>query len=178
LAHLLEVLEDERNERGIKMSMVDCRTFLPTKTFRNFVTAISVEMPEEASFEVKIRKINEQFQGINKEYIREDISTLRDAMSNEQLQPLNILKKQLEGFAEADQKSYTTNLSNIGLVKFPEEVENLIDSMELALCPVPADRAYSFGCISVGNVLTLTVTKTVTDDKIIENLVARLKNKE
>ena len=179
-AHLMEVLEEERNERGIDnpitgLSVVDCRTYLPTKTFRNFTAAVVIEMPEKASFEEKVNNINNTFKGIDAAYIQKDINTFCDAFQNKELQPLSVLKKQFADMAEAEQRCFTTHFSNIGLVKFPAEVEPFVDYMELVLCPIPGDRAYAFGCISVGNVLTLTVTKTVAGNKVIENLSDRLK---
>lgn len=180
MAHLFEVIAKERDAGGIKkpitaMMPIDCRGFLPSKSFRNFVTAKTIAMPENVDFKGKIKGLQEQLSGINTEFILKEINEeMRDMPADEDLPPIHVMKKEITEMTIHEYEYITTTFSNLGLVKFPIEAEAFIDFMDFTISQ--EGRPYSFGCISTGNVLTIAATASVTGDSIIENLKKRLED--
>ena len=177
LAHLLEAIAEERDGRGAKepiivMMPIDCRGFIPTKTYRNFVMAADITMPEAMGFAGKIACLGEQFQAVNQEFVQNEVDMAQSWYYKSRFLP-RLLKKALLRILESmESKSMTTTFSNIGLVRFPKEIEAFVDFMEFVISQ--DGWPYSFGCISHGNVLTITITASVTGDGIAESLTKRL----
>jgi len=179
LAHLFEVIAEERNSRNSQKTIsivvpVDCRAFFPTETLRNFVAGPIIHMPETQIFSEIIGGIQSQCANINSDLLQSKINEMQELEDTYQDMPLSDKKEIWKTIYEAQFEKSTTTFSNIGLVKLPSEIESHVASMEFVISPT--GQAYSFGCIAVGNVMTLSITSSVQENEIADKLKARLES--
>lgn len=57
----------------------------------------------------------------------------------------------------SDANGNTTELSNLGVVKLPEQIDNLDDRLEFAIS-LEQETSYYFSCVTMGDTLTLIAT--------------------
>ena len=177
LAKLFEIIASERDSREMfdpisVLMPIDCRSYLPNTTMRNFVTSKNMIMHETEDFTEKVKQINKQFAEIDPDTILNFIVAAQKVVRIIRFIPRSIKQFILKELYKISLKNITTTFSNIGLIKYPKEAEEYIDFMDFTLSQ--EGNPYSFGCISVGNTLTMTVTASVEGEDIVNELKARL----
>jgi len=70
LAHIFRAIARDRAARGSSepittMLPIDCRSFFPTETYRNFVAEETIVMPETADLAVMVQQLSQQFAKID-----------------------------------------------------------------------------------------------------------------
>jgi len=166
-----------RDEAPIIASIpMDCRSFFPTETMRNFVSAQTIRMPESEAIETMIEKIKAQFSNIDQDLIYEDFSSLQKMYQQTRYVPRKFKDLYMKRMQKKEASKYTTGLSNLGMISFPDSILNQIDFMEFSIDTV-GETPYYFSCITVGDVLTLKATIVVDDTILINELEKSLNQK-
>jgi hypothetical protein len=156
------------------MIPIDCRTFLPSKTLRSFVSGTTIIMPDSNDFHEIIQDIHEQFNKVNKYSVRRDISEYQVMYNKTRFVP-RVIKKifmKMIGYMEAS--SQTTGFSNIGLINLPDEITDKVRMFEFVI-NLEYNTPYFFSCVTVGNTLALTVTYKEEFIEFIDDLFMQVK---
>jgi len=175
LTHIFLAIAKERDESGnikpITSNIpVDLRSFFPTPTVRNFIgSSPNIIIQEAGEFAEISTQIRSQFEAITKSYLQGQINEFE--MSRKQLDsmPKWIRKLMLKFIMSQMYKETTTMFSNLGLVKFPKEIESRINYLDFNNSPI-ASLPYLFSCITFGKTLTLSITVTVEGEEIISQI--------
>ena len=158
---------------------VNMRKFYPSKTVRNFSMYCGIRIPIESisDNESMIAEINTQLtEKASKEKMQEMVTGAVKLVRSIRGIPLFIkqpLAKIVYGFMS--EKVDTTTLSNLGVVKFPPELAEHIESMD---CYIGAQLTNRLSCaiITSNNVATFSISKMTADStfeqKIYELLTA------
>lgn len=178
LACIFKGLAEERaingNTRPITaMLPIDCRSFLPSKTLRSFVSSRKIVMPETVDDAEMASQIKTQLDEINKESVLYEISKLQSMYNKTRYIPRiakNLFMKAREHF---EALGTTTGFSNIGLIKLPLKIENRVDMLEFAVS-LDQETPYFFSCITVGNTLALTATIRDEGEDLVKNVMRRI----
>lgn len=175
---IFEVFSEERRAEhatgGITASLqVDCRSFFPSRTLRNFVTDYSLLMSESNNKDVRRSELKKQFQGINKEEVERRLYEFKRIYQLAKYVPRGIKTFAMRRISGVMAGKTTTGLSNLGKFQLAEEVEAQIESLEF---PIAIEKGYTtfFSCATVGNVLTMTGTYRAEGRKIVEEVLARI----
>ena len=178
LAHIFAAIAMERDETNCKGSIVitvpvDYRRFFVSKTFRNFVGSKNIVIHEAEGFPEMLSRVKSQFASLDKNSVQIDITGIQEAKDS-----LRKLPPALRGFlyrtvGRRMMKKTTSMFSNLGVVKLPRQIEEHIKSMELVLSPTEG-ILYTFACITLGNVLTLSITSDAAGDGIVNEVFRTL----
>ena len=158
---------------------INMRKFYPTKTVRNFSMYCGIRIPIEkiGNKEELLAEINAQIvEKAEKEKMREMITAAVNLVSSIRLIPLVIkqpIAKLVYGFL--GEKIYTTTFSNLGVVRFPDEMMEHIDCMDFCLGAQVTNRL-ACAAITCGGVATFSISKMTTDPAFEEKLYALLAN--
>lgn len=178
LAHVFRAIAPDRAARGSKEPItalvpIDCRSFFPSETYRNFVSDETIVMPETEDFAVMVQQVSQQFTKIDADLVRRDINASQKLRKNIRFLPRvagKLVGKMLE---RSELRRLTTTFSNLGLVRLRKEIEERVEMLEFVLGDQPRSP-YSFSCIAVGDALTLTTTVSVEDRGITERIIEGL----
>ena len=152
---------------------VNMRKFYPSCTLRNFAMYCSVKFDIEEINDISslISAIKEQIdEKASKDKMSEMITSANKLVSSLRLVPLFIklpIAKKLYGFL-GDQ-AFTSTLSNLGVVKMPDEYYKHILSMDFVLGTCPNNRAIT-GVVTFNNVTTFSVSKMTKDPTFEETM--------
>jgi len=178
IAHMMIEFAKQREKEGSQKAVVvdtpvDCRTFFPTDCLRNFNSYKMILMPESSNFADLLQKIKAQFGEINADLCQETMSEMENLMRLANYVPLFIKKLIIRKIGDAEKNNYSVLLSNLGLVKLPEEIK---DKVEMFSFPIGNEShvPYQFSCVTVGNTLTLTIVTTAKDNQIVENIYSAI----
>ncbi|MCL1844231.1 MAG: hypothetical protein FWF79_10505 [Defluviitaleaceae bacterium] len=174
-AHILSEFAKQREKDGCTLPItthmpIDCRPYFASKTMQNFVSHIIVTMPEAVEFTNMARGIKSQFMALTPHYIQNIMSEVQGLVYKGNTIPLNAKKQQC--IIDVGNRLYggsSTGLSNLGVITLPKELQERVDMMTFALGP-ETGLPHLFGCITAGNVVTLTCTSTTEDTEIIDGL--------
>ena len=174
LAHILLAIAEERNASGSKKPIsvevpIDNRSFFPSKTVRNFVGNKKIVMPETENFSLMAQQIKSQFADIDVNFVQDTINEMQNAQKSLRLLPRIIQKFLIKMVSRQMTKTVTTMFSNLGLIRLPKEIEERIDMPEFLISPTEG-LPYTFSCITLGNVLTLSITANLEGNDIIEKV--------
>ena len=147
---------------------IDCRSFFPSKTMRNFVSAQTIMVPEGEDFTDMIKQLQIEFTKIDKHFVLEDFSSFQKSYQRARYLPRKIKNWYMKRMNTLESTKHTTGLSNIGKIDLPETVLNHIDFMEFFISLEEAP--YYFSCVTAGNILALTVTLKTDTDVLVEEL--------
>lgn len=162
------------NNMGITCTVpIDCRSYFPTKSLRNFVSHKVVKMLESPEFGEVAHDIRNQLAKITPEYIQDKISEPERLLRLGRFVPLPIKKLIICHVGHSLSAGCTTGFSNLGYIKLPDEVRHRLDMLSFALGPEP-NMPYQFACVAAGNVLTLTATTIAKDTEIADKIAAAL----
>lgn len=126
-------IKDLKRPIGITLP-VDLRNMFPSKTIRNFfyTVLVSYKAKDTNSIEDIIKEVDKQL----KEQITQDNlqKKMNGFMLTEKILFIRIIPNFIKDFvlkyvAKLSKKTQTTVLSNLGLVKFPKDYEEYIDSL-------------------------------------------------
>lgn len=152
---------------------VNMRKFYPTKTIGNFsmYCGIRLSLDEITEKQELIDKINCQLlQKSAKEKMHEMVTASANIVNSIRLLPLFIkqpIAKMIYGFL--GDKTYTTTLSNMGVVSMPKELLDHVESMDFCLGAQISNRL-ACATITVGNVTTFTISKMTVDPAFEQKL--------
>jgi NRPS condensation-like uncharacterized protein len=158
---------------------INMRKFYPSKTVRNFSMYCGIRIPIEkiGSKEELLAEIKAQIaEKAEKEKMREMITAAVNLVSSIRLIPL-VIKQPIAKlvYGLLGEKIYTTTFSNIGVVHFPEEMLEHIDSMDFCLGAQVTNRL-ACAAITCGNVTTFSISKMTADPSFEEKLYQLLIN--
>lgn len=145
---------------------VNMRKYYPSKTLRNFsmYCGIRLEIDKITSIEDIITEITKQLEEkASKEEMSKMVTSAKKMTSLLKYIPLSIkapIAKIVYGFL--GDKIFSNTLSNLGVVKLPEELANQIESMDFILGTAITNRA---GCsvVTVNNTTTFSISKMTVD---------------
>lgn len=174
LSHIFKSIAAERaalkrEEPIVAAIPIDCRSFFPSRTMRNFVSAQNITMPEVEDFATTIKQLRIEFSKIDKQSIYEDFGPLQKMYQIVRYVPRRFKDWYMKRVRALEATKSTTGFSNIGKLDFPETILERVDFMEFFI-GLDEDVPYYFSCVTVGNVLALTVTLKVDNKNLIEAL--------
>ncbi len=152
---------------------INMRKFYPSKTVRNFSMYCGIRIPIEkiGDKEALLAEINAQLlQKAEKEKMREMITAAVNIVSSIRVIPLAIkqpIAKMIYGIL--GEKIYTTTFSNLGVVNFPEEFMEHIDSMDFCLGAQVTNRLACTAITCAGK-LTFSISKMTLDPAFEEKM--------
>lgn len=136
---------------------IDCRSFFPSETYRNFVAEETIVMPETADLAVMVQQLSRQFARINADLVHGDISANQKLRNNTRFLPRVPAKPIAKMLERSMNRGLTTTFTNLGLVELPGEIEERVEMLEFVVADAPG-LPYTFACVTVGDALTLTTT--------------------
>lgn len=162
------------SNKDIKIQVpVNMRRHYESRTLRNFslYVVVSINKKDVNDFDKLLENINNQLkEKTTKEKLNETMIMTNKLVEGIKYIPLNIKKPIAEivyGFL--GEKVFTSVLSNIGVVKLPEEMYKHIEKMDLVLGTSSTNRAL-FSLISCNNVTTLSMTKLTLNASVENNM--------
>jgi len=164
MCYISKIIDADRKKDKSKkkisiMITFDCRRiFSKCKTLCNFVSGMPIVIHETQDIAAMIKEIQKQTSKINEKLILADIKIIRALRKIFYFLPRVVTNFFLVRAGKFITGKLSATFSNIGLVKFPKEIEDKIDYMELVPHAFPY-TPYWFCCISSGNTVALSVTK-------------------
>lgn len=162
LALIFQSIEAERqtfkNENPVIISVpVDCRSFFPSKTMRNFVDAISITMPESKNLSDMAKALRRDFSKLGEDFVGASFSATQQTFNSVRYVP-RFIKDMVMRLIKANKTVETTaTFSNVGKISLKPEVLKQVDSMVFHI-NLDDGNPYCFSCVTVGDVLSLTVS--------------------
>ena len=170
----------KNNKKPVKLSIpVNIRAHLPSKTMRNFALVVNVEIPHEktnASFEEIIEIVKAEMKKLDEEYVYGFIGKNVQSEKNFFVRILPLfIKKPIMRFvySQVGEILFTSTLSNMGLTKLPQAVIDNIEEYQAILGSTKLNRI-NLAVISVGNVLTLTLTTMLKENALVRDFFSTL----
>jgi len=178
IAHMMNEIAKQRAKENCQKAIVvavpiDCRSFFPTETLLNFNSGQFVVMPENSTFIEKIQAARTQFNKINADFLQELMSQMENLKQLAKYVPLAIKKPLIRKIGMGTTGSNSALLSSLGVMKLPAEIQDKVDMFTFAIAKNPY-LPYEFGCVTMGNTLTLTTITTAKDTELIENIFLAL----
>lgn len=158
---------------------INMRKFYESKTLRNFslYAIINIKSSDIVSFDSLLYEIKKQFdEKTTKDCMDMFMKSTNRLVNSLKFVPLFIKKpiaKIIYGFL--GDKIFTTTLSNLGVVNYPEGLKDKIEKMDVVLGTTITNRAM-FSMISCNDVLTLSIAKNTTNSALELNLYSLLLN--
>ncbi len=152
---------------------INMRKYYPSKTVRNFSMYCGIRIPIEkiGCKEDLLAEINAQLiEKAEKEKMREMITAAVNLVSSIRILPLAIkqpIAKMVYGIL--GEKIYTTTFSNLGVIRFPEEFMEHIESMDFCLGAQVTNRL-ACAAITCGDVATFSISKMTADPSFEEKM--------
>jgi len=161
LAHIFMEMEKWREAHRSKLPVavmlpVDCRTFFPTQSLRNFVYAATINMPETGDFSQLVDGLHPQFKAINADFVQSAINEMQGLVNMSGWVPFALKKALLRFMERHEGRGLSTVFSNLGKMQLPPEIERQLEYLEFVIDLEATSSCFS--CITVGDVLTLTVS--------------------
>ena len=158
---------------------INMRKFYPSKTVRNFSMYCGIRIPIDkiGSKEELLNEINTQIaEKAKKEKMHEMITATVNLVSSIRFIPL-VIKQPISKiiYVLLGEKIYTKTFSNIGVVRFPEELMEHIDYMDFCLGAQVTNRL-ACAAVTCGNVATFSISKMTADPAFEEKLYQLLTN--
>lgn len=157
---------------------VNMRKYYPCETLRNFSMYCAIRIPvgEITTVDELLPKISEQLsEGGSQQKMSEMMNAASSLVRALRLIPLVIklpFARVITGFL-AD-RVFTTTLSNLGVVRLPEEMAPFVRKMDFSLGGGSLNRA-SCAMVTVGETAVFSVTKLTKDPKFEESIDRQLR---
>lgn len=164
--------KNEKHKKPIKISLpVNLRSFFPSKTLRNFFIFIRVKI-ELGDDEFTLPNILAQ--------VHEKMKALIDAQSFkrriryhcdiENKFALRLVPRQIKnifvmGAYAMGESGYTTTISNLGVVKLPEEVLKYVQKAGVVM-PASRNNILKAGVLTVGNTAVCNLSSTAVNTEV------------
>ena len=166
--------KNKNHNKPIKISVpIDLRQFFETETLRNFSGYINVEIPPKSTDYLLmdiIEIVKEEFNSINRDNMQAFINSNVGMQKNFFIKIVPLFLKNLiiklvyRAMGEAYQ---TMNISNIGVVKVPQEFEGKIEKYCINLGR-PKYNAKTVGVISYNDNLVITFSSKIKETDVEE----------
>ncbi len=169
----------EASEGDVAIQLpVDMRKYYVSQTLANFsmYAGLRLAINEITTFENLLPLVAQQLTDkTTHEKMSEMMYSAHNMSHNVRIFPL-FLKSPIAKIAYGmlGEKLFTTTLSNLGVVKAPEEFKEYIESYDFVLGP-PETNRLSLTLITFNEYTTLSITKSTTDASFEESLFALLK---
>ncbi len=164
-----------QNNKPIKISIpVSMRRFYGSKTMRNFSQFVNMELPldkEKAEFCDILNIVKEESKLINKDYLQGSINANVKSEKNffVRIMPLGIKNFVLKlVYSKVGEKLFTSTLTNVGLIKLPEELNEKIEHYFVVLGATKLNRI-NLTANSFGNECAITFSSRLKENRIIKN---------
>jgi hypothetical protein len=156
---------------------VNMRKFYPSRTMRNFAMYCGIQISAEKIDDNAdlIGEIKTQMEAkTSKEKMSEMVRSTEHIVSGVRYVPL-FIKKPIAGiiYGFLGDKAFTTTLSNLGVITFPDALAGHIQSMDFVLGTAVVNRA-NCSLVTFGNTSTLSIEKLTADPSFEESLYALL----
>ena len=164
---------DELNGELSIQVPVNMRKFYPSKTLRNYSLYCWVrkELKDIGELPTLIEDIKEQLEKrASKESMNRMLAAAKALVSSVRYIPLFIkqpVAAAVYGFL--GDKIFTNTLSNLGVVTFPPELAEYIESMDFVLGTASTNRA-ECTLVTTGDAVTFTITKNTKDPSFEEKM--------
>jgi len=180
MTHLLLAIKKERDVAGVTKPITvtiptDLRTFFDASTIRNFIDDAAVGMPEVDDFDTISGEIKKTLALVNKEEAQNKVNEFARTQKSLRGMPMWLRKFLIHQVMKNMYKSVTTMFTNLGVIKFPEEVAEHIDCVSFNNSQA-SELPYIFSCITFGNTLALSVTTTIEENLVLDELFKRLED--
>lgn len=168
---------DETNGSQAIQVPVNMRKYYPCDTVRNFSLYCGIRMPISSitTLDEILPQIASQLaEKASRESMNEMMRSTHSLVSMMRYVPLAIkapVARAVYGFL--GDKCFTNTLSNLGIVKLPDEMARHVDNFEFVLNTGLTNRA-SCTLVTFANVSTLTISKSTIDPSFEEKLYALL----
>lgn len=173
--------EKKKRQQRIAINVpVDLRKMFPSITLRNFFISLNPDLDLSLGYYTR-EEIIDQIKGymglyMNKKHINRYISR---NVRNEKFILLRIIplfvKKIMMPiiYKRFGEKGYTSGLSNLGIVRLPEEIEALVKSIEV-FPPPSAESRLKLVMVSYNNQIALSFGKTAANTSIEQIFFGKL----
>ena len=152
----------------------DCRPYFGSRTFRNFATGGEFYLNETLPLDGIIATLKNQAKLLNKDFFQATINQMQKMLKQSAGLPI-AKQKEIVHLAHKSNTSGTTAIfSNIGLVKFPPSISDKIKNMEFSISQ--DGNPYTFSVITVGSVMTMTITSSIVGNTLENEIKHRLEN--
>lgn len=167
----LPINQQKKHSKPFRLMVpINLRKLFPSKTLRNFFLSIEPSFDPELgvfTFE-EILKIIHHFLRVevNDKYISRQISRNIRGQMESKLIPLfikNIALKSL--YKKYGESKYTTSISNMGKLSFPEELEPMVKKVEF-IPPPSSICKIKLGVISFNGTLSITFGSVVKESEL------------
>ncbi|MDD3389199.1 MAG: hypothetical protein PHP09_03375 [Bacilli bacterium] len=154
---------------------VNMRKFYPSKTIRNFSMYFGVRLPIDKVTSTKeiIPLVHQQLvANSSPEKMTEMLYSTKQMVRKLRFIPLFIktpIAKRVYGMI--GERSYTNTLSNLGIVNFPSQLGEHIESLDFILGTAVVNRA-NVSVVTFKDTVTLSISKNTTDNAFEERLLA------
>lgn len=139
--------QNKQHKNPVKLSVpVSLRHFYPTKTMRNFSQYINLEIPvdrEEGTFAMLLEIVKKQSKQLNKDYVQQSINTNVKSERNffVRIMPVFIKDPVLKiVFNRVGERLFTSTISNLGVCKLPDELNDKILNYHFVLGATKLNR--------------------------------------
>lgn len=175
LAHIFLNFAANRNINGriepiTSILAIDLRTFFRTKSIRNFVGNATIIMPETNDFSEMIAGLHNQFANIDVDCAQRIINEIQGAMNVGNILPFALKKWIIRLGSRNENPGITTTFSNLGKVMLPPEIEKQLEHLEFVI-DLAEEATSCFSCVTVANVLSLTVSVASLETELIANRI-------
>lgn len=172
---LLQKQEQDGYYKKLPVSLampVNLRRFFPSKTLRNFITMVYPSIDPrlgEYSFQDIITQVHHYMRYyINDKFLRGDITTNAATQQNLfiRIVPLFIKDKVVSHFYKLVQdKNSTAGLTNMGILKVPEEMEEHIERFDICMGQ-PFSKRTNCSIITFKDKLTITFASAIKESDV------------
>ena len=178
IGYVAYLKKNKKSKKPVRISVpIDCRTRLESKTLRNFSTYINVDVDgENLLLDDCIEIFKAAFNGINLEYIQSNINANVKLQKNFFIKIIPYFIKAIalkNAFNKMGEDYQTLALSNLGIVKCPDEFSNLVERYEVNLGR-SGYNAKSIGVITFGDKLTITFSSNLVENETERDYFALL----
>lgn len=180
---VIQKADKTQKKRPIRLFLpIDLRNFFPSSTLRNFVLYAKPEIDprkEEFSLANIASSIEQQLkEALSEDRLRARITQNVRLEQNSIIKriPLFIKRYLMKFFFSASEKTTCLTLSNLGVVKTPEEMNRYIEHFDFILSP-RSKTPYNIGIISFDGELRINIVRNterpLLEDALLEILAAQ-----
>ncbi len=170
-----KVRSNKQHNRPVKISVpVNMRKFYSTKTMRNFSQFINMEMPiekENSDFTEILARVKEESKLFNKEYLQGSINANVKSERNffVRIMPLCVKNFALKMvYNKVGERQFTSTLTNVGLIKLPDELNQYIEHYFMVLGATKLNRI-NLTVASYLDECAITFSSRLTENRIIKS---------
>ncbi|MBQ8762076.1 MAG: hypothetical protein IJZ26_01995 [Clostridia bacterium] len=170
----------KRNNNPIKLSVpVNLRRHFPSKTLKNFSAVFNIELPveqENAGFEKILELVKQQSAAIDKDYLLKFISTNVKSERNFFVRAMPLVVKDFAlriAYSFVGESLFTSTISNLGVMKLPQEIENELLSYYVSIGATKVNR-FNLAVVSHGDTIEMCFSNRLKSTAIMRDFFSFL----